>query len=84
MRSSLDRIIELQDEELWRDGKAPEVEDDFLSSEIHIDIWTVPPHRRITQSHAHGRIYLGSNYRNTLIISSGLYPPLPPPPHHHH
>ncbi|XP_056915309.1 exocyst complex component 3-like protein 4 isoform X1 [Takifugu flavidus] len=40
MRSSLDRIIELQDEELWGDGKAPEVEDDFLSSEIHMDIWT--------------------------------------------
>lgn len=67
MRSSLDRIIELQDEELWRDGKAPEVEDDFLSSEIHMDIWTVPQHRGITQ--IHGWIYLGSNYRNTLITS---------------
>lgn len=46
MRSSLDRIIELQDEELWRDGKAPEVEDDFLSSKIHMDVWTVPRHTR--------------------------------------
>lgn len=83
MRSSLDRIIELQDEELWRDGKAPEVEDDFLASEIHMDIWTVPRTGEL-HKYAHGWIYLGSNYRNTLIISSGLHPPPPPPPHHHH
>ncbi len=41
MRSSLDRIIELEYEEFWKDGKSPEKDEDFLNSQIHMDIWTV-------------------------------------------
>ncbi|XP_041810453.1 exocyst complex component 3-like protein 4 [Chelmon rostratus] len=40
MRSSLDRIIELENEDVWSDHKPPEKEEDFLDSQIHMDIWT--------------------------------------------
>lgn len=41
MRSSLDKLIELEDEEIWKDSKTPEKEEDLLISQIHMDIWTV-------------------------------------------
>ncbi|KAM3594865.1 uncharacterized protein V6R79_015139 [Siganus canaliculatus] len=40
MRASLDRVIELEKEEFWSVEKSPEKEDDFLDSQIHMDIWT--------------------------------------------
>lgn len=46
----MDKIIELEDEELWREQKTPETEDDFLSSNMEMDIWTVLGHSRMTQT----------------------------------
>ncbi|XP_045919063.1 exocyst complex component 3-like protein 4 isoform X2 [Micropterus dolomieu] len=40
LRSSLDRVIELENKELWKDSRTPKKEEDFLNSEIHMDIWT--------------------------------------------
>ncbi|GLD47615.1 exocyst complex component 3-like protein 4 [Lates japonicus] len=40
MRSSLDKIIELENEEFWKDKKRPEKDEEFLNSEFHMDIWT--------------------------------------------
>lgn len=40
MGFSLDKVVELQYEEFWRDGTDPETEDNFLSSQIPMDIWT--------------------------------------------
>ncbi|XP_019133379.2 exocyst complex component 3-like protein 4 [Larimichthys crocea] len=40
MRSSLDKLIELENEEIWKDSKTPEKEEDLLISQIHMDIWT--------------------------------------------
>ncbi|XP_044023008.1 exocyst complex component 3-like protein 4 [Siniperca chuatsi] len=40
MRSSLDKLVDLENEEFWKDGNNPEKEEDFLESQIHMDIWT--------------------------------------------
>lgn len=48
MKSSLVRILELQEEELWGERKTPEEEDGFLCSQMDMDIWTVPPCSRMT------------------------------------
>ncbi|XP_039992323.1 exocyst complex component 3-like protein 4 [Xiphias gladius] len=40
MRSSLDSLIELEKEEVWRDCRTPGKEEDFLNSPLHMDIWT--------------------------------------------
>ncbi|KAM9433523.1 exocyst complex component 3-like protein 4 [Salvelinus alpinus] len=41
MRASLDRILELENEDIWIKKQAPETDDEhFLNSEIHMDIWT--------------------------------------------
>lgn len=42
MRASLDRILELENEDIWIKKQAPETDDEhFLNSDIHMDIWTV-------------------------------------------
>ncbi|XP_067336202.1 exocyst complex component 3-like protein 4 isoform X2 [Channa argus] len=38
--ASLDRVIELENEETWRNSKPPQKEDTFLDSQFHMDIWT--------------------------------------------
>ncbi|KAK9534183.1 hypothetical protein VZT92_009246 [Zoarces viviparus] len=40
MSSSLDGVIRLEHEEVWRDGSSPQKEEDFLNSPFHMDIWT--------------------------------------------
>ncbi|KAM7403712.1 hypothetical protein PAMA_004245 [Pampus argenteus] len=40
MRSSLDRVIQLENEEFWRDRRTPEKVEDFFDSQFHMDIWT--------------------------------------------
>ncbi|XP_055719351.1 exocyst complex component 3-like protein 4 [Salvelinus fontinalis] len=41
MRASLDKILELENEDIWIKKQAPETDDEhFLNSEIHMDIWT--------------------------------------------
>ncbi|XP_034715017.1 exocyst complex component 3-like protein 4 [Etheostoma cragini] len=40
MKSSLDRVIELENEDFWRDRRSPEKDEDFLNSPFHMDIWT--------------------------------------------
>ncbi|CAN9502649.1 unnamed protein product [Ophioblennius macclurei] len=40
MRLSLDRVIQLEYEEVWKEGRSPEKEDGFLSSQFHMDVWT--------------------------------------------
>ncbi|XP_045572795.1 exocyst complex component 3-like protein 4 isoform X3 [Salmo salar] len=41
MRASLDRILELENEDIWIKKQAPETDDEhFLNSDIHMDIWT--------------------------------------------
>ncbi|KAF1374412.1 hypothetical protein PFLUV_G00228830 [Perca fluviatilis] len=40
MKSSLERIIELENEDVWKDRRTPEKEEDFLNSPFHMDIWT--------------------------------------------
>lgn len=41
MRSSLDRLTELENQEVWKDNRDPEKEEDFFDCPIHMDIWTV-------------------------------------------
>ncbi|XP_074517111.1 exocyst complex component 3-like protein 4 isoform X1 [Sebastes fasciatus] len=40
VKSSLDRVIELENDDVWKDGKTPKKEEDFLDSQLHMDIWT--------------------------------------------
>ncbi|KAL0969010.1 hypothetical protein UPYG_G00221530 [Umbra pygmaea] len=41
MRASLDKILELENEDMWSKKLAPETDEDkFFNSEIHMDIWT--------------------------------------------
>ncbi|XP_040916222.1 exocyst complex component 3-like protein 4 isoform X2 [Toxotes jaculatrix] len=40
MNSSLDRIIELENEEFWMESKTPNKEENFPNSPFHMDIWT--------------------------------------------
>ncbi|TNN33992.1 Exocyst complex component 3-like protein 4 [Liparis tanakae] len=40
MRSSLDRVIGLEQEDVWRDGRSPEEEEQLLNAPFHMDIWT--------------------------------------------
>ncbi|KAM4541971.1 exocyst complex component 3-like protein 4 isoform 2-T4 [Odontesthes bonariensis] len=40
MRTALGRVIELENESIWRDTKQPEKDDNFLKSELPMDIWT--------------------------------------------
>ncbi|XP_029972565.1 exocyst complex component 3-like protein 4 [Salarias fasciatus] len=40
MKSSLERVIELEYEEVWKDSRSPEKEDTFLTSHFPMDIWT--------------------------------------------
>ncbi|XP_051504481.1 exocyst complex component 3-like protein 4 isoform X2 [Myxocyprinus asiaticus] len=41
MRQSLDRIIELENEEMWKDRRKPETDEGLYSSHIDMDIWTI-------------------------------------------
>lgn len=69
MRSALDRILELQHEDLWRERKTPEEEDGLLCSQIPMDIWTVPPRSRMTHMQFLW-MCLGPECRNTIITMS--------------
>ncbi|XP_062253608.1 exocyst complex component 3-like protein 4 [Platichthys flesus] len=40
MRSSLDKIISMENEDVWTKSKTPEKEEKLLNSPIHFDIWT--------------------------------------------
>ncbi|XP_078031524.1 exocyst complex component 3-like protein 4 isoform X2 [Epinephelus lanceolatus] len=41
MRSSLDRLIQLENEEFWAHSRIPEKDDDgFFNSQVHMDVWT--------------------------------------------
>ncbi|KAG9275276.1 exocyst complex component 3-like protein 4 [Astyanax mexicanus] len=40
MKSSLDKVIELEHEEMWKDSNEPEIDEDSYNSHIHMDIWT--------------------------------------------
>nr|XP_049595937.1 exocyst complex component 3-like protein 4 isoform X3 [Syngnathus scovelli] len=41
LRATLDRLVELENEEMWSTGKHPDMDDDgFLSSSFHMDICT--------------------------------------------
>ncbi|XP_041703776.1 exocyst complex component 3-like protein 4 isoform X2 [Coregonus clupeaformis] len=41
MRASLDKILELENEDIWIKKQAPETDDEhFFNSDIHMDIWT--------------------------------------------
>ncbi|XP_036429448.1 exocyst complex component 3-like protein 4 [Colossoma macropomum] len=40
VRSSLDKIIELEHEEMWKDSRQPDIDEDLYNSHIHMDIWT--------------------------------------------
>ncbi|XP_068456290.1 exocyst complex component 3-like protein 4 [Clinocottus analis] len=40
LRSSLDRVIGLEHEDVWSVGRSPEEEDELLSAPFHMDIWT--------------------------------------------
>ncbi|KAI4902132.1 hypothetical protein NFI96_025541 [Prochilodus magdalenae] len=40
MKSSLDKIIELEHEEMWKDKEQPEIDEGLYNSHIHMDIWT--------------------------------------------
>ncbi|KAM6961257.1 exocyst complex component 3-like protein 4 [Aplochiton taeniatus] len=43
IRASLDRLVKVEYEEVWKDLKEPEKDDEgvFLVSDIHMDIWTL-------------------------------------------
>lgn len=41
MRASLDRIIELENEEMWENRREPTIDEGLYSSHIDMDIWTV-------------------------------------------
>ncbi|KAL7890075.1 hypothetical protein AOLI_G00023330 [Acnodon oligacanthus] len=40
VRSSLDKVIELEHEEMWKDSRKPDIDEDLYNSHIHMDIWT--------------------------------------------
>ncbi|XP_071238168.1 exocyst complex component 3-like protein 4 isoform X1 [Salvelinus alpinus] len=41
MRASLDKILEIENEDMWIKKQAPETDDEhFFKSDIHMDIWT--------------------------------------------
>ncbi|XP_026195861.1 exocyst complex component 3-like protein 4 isoform X2 [Anabas testudineus] len=40
LSSSLDRVIELENEDYWQKSQPPRKEDGFLDSHFHMDIWT--------------------------------------------
>ncbi|XP_051506633.1 exocyst complex component 3-like protein 4 isoform X1 [Myxocyprinus asiaticus] len=40
MRTSFDRIIELENEEMWKERRKPETDEGLYSSHIDMDIWT--------------------------------------------
>ncbi|XP_049451740.1 exocyst complex component 3-like protein 4 isoform X2 [Epinephelus fuscoguttatus] len=41
MRSSLDRLIQLENEEFWTHSRIPEKDDNgFFNSQVHMDVWT--------------------------------------------
>ncbi|XP_053192014.1 exocyst complex component 3-like protein 4 [Scomber japonicus] len=40
VRSTLDRIIQFENEDVWSEKRSPDKEDDFLDSPFHMDIWT--------------------------------------------
>ncbi|CAK6982392.1 exocyst complex component 3-like protein 4 [Scomber scombrus] len=40
VRSTLDRIITFENEDVWRERRSPDKDDDFLDSPFHMDIWT--------------------------------------------
>ncbi|KAI7806031.1 exocyst complex component 3-like protein 4 [Triplophysa rosa] len=40
MRASLDRIIELENEEMWENRRKPTIDEGLYSSHIDMDIWT--------------------------------------------
>lgn len=40
MKTSLNRIIELENEEMWKEKRKPEIDEGIYSSHIDMDIWT--------------------------------------------
>ncbi|KAK2896476.1 hypothetical protein Q8A67_010964 [Cirrhinus molitorella] len=40
MKSSLNRIIDLENEEMWKEKRKPEIDEGIYSSHIDMDIWT--------------------------------------------
>jgi len=44
MRASLDRIIQLENEEMWTEKRKPNIDEGIYSSHIDMDIWTVSLH----------------------------------------
>ncbi|RXN24792.1 exocyst complex component 3 4 isoform X1 [Labeo rohita] len=40
MKTSLNRIIDLENEEMWREKRKPEIDEGIYSSHIDMDIWT--------------------------------------------
>ncbi|KAI3367095.1 hypothetical protein L3Q82_008160 [Scortum barcoo] len=40
MRFSLDRIIQNEFDDVWKERKSPEKDEEFLDSQIHMDVWT--------------------------------------------
>lgn len=41
MRSTLDNIIKLEHDEMWKDQNKPQIDDELYLSHIHMDILTV-------------------------------------------
>ncbi|XP_034051401.1 exocyst complex component 3-like protein 4 [Thalassophryne amazonica] len=41
MQASLDKISELENEKFWSEKKPPDIDNNFLNSQIHMDIWTI-------------------------------------------
>nr|XP_054598065.1 exocyst complex component 3-like protein 4 [Nothobranchius furzeri]XP_054598066.1 exocyst complex component 3-like protein 4 [Nothobranchius furzeri]XP_054598067.1 exocyst complex component 3-like protein 4 [Nothobranchius furzeri]XP_054598068.1 exocyst complex component 3-like protein 4 [Nothobranchius furzeri] len=40
MRETLERVIQLEFDDFWKDRKMPQKEDNFLNAPFHMDIWT--------------------------------------------
>ncbi|XP_054653562.1 exocyst complex component 3-like protein 4 [Dunckerocampus dactyliophorus] len=40
MKAFLDRLIELENEDMWTSRQHPDKEEDFFNSDFHMDIWT--------------------------------------------
>lgn len=67
MTFSLDKIIELENQEIWMERKPPEKDVDFLKSEIDMDIWTVR-HCRVS-SQTNDRIYFVVQSKMEIVRS---------------
>lgn len=50
MKTSLNRIIDLENEEMWKEKIKPVIDEGIYSSHIDMDIWTVRLHTFIIGS----------------------------------